>query len=95
VSATLRKLIRQAELYGVEGVWEAAASDLSIGDLRVLAGTLARVDPKWRPVYRDAAYRDKRAVCGECGEPFPAVRSTARYCSATCRQRAHRRGRAA
>jgi hypothetical protein len=32
------------------------------------------------------------AICGECGALFVAARSTARYCSPACRQRAHRRG---
>lgn len=39
----------------------------------------------------DSISHGKGTVCGECGEPFVAARSTARYCSAACRQRAHRR----
>ncbi len=31
-------------------------------------------------------------VCVVCGRPFQALRSTARYCDATCRQRAKRAG---
>lgn len=29
-------------------------------------------------------------TCGACGQPFEAKRSTAKYCDATCRQRARR-----
>jgi hypothetical protein len=32
-------------------------------------------------------------ACDECGEPFEAARADARYCSGTCRMRAHRRRR--
>jgi hypothetical protein len=42
----------------------------------------------------DSPTRGKATVCAECGNPFVGARSTARYCSATCRQRAHRRGSA-
>ena len=35
-----------------------------------------------------------RAInCAECGSPFAAKRSTARYCSDACKMRAHRRSR--
>ena len=30
-------------------------------------------------------------ICDECGEPFEAKRSTARFCSSKCRKRSHRR----
>lgn len=32
-----------------------------------------------------------RKTCADCGEPFEAKRTAARFCSPTCRQRAHRR----
>jgi hypothetical protein len=32
------------------------------------------------------------SACRACGEPVNALRSTRRYCAATCRQRAHRAG---
>jgi hypothetical protein len=35
----------------------------------------------------------ERRACDECGEPFEAARADARYCSGTCRMRAHRRRR--
>jgi hypothetical protein len=38
-------------------------------------------------------YRLRRLVCVECGFAFPAARRDARYCSVTCRQRAHRASR--
>jgi hypothetical protein len=40
----------------------------------------------------DPNSRARVAFCAECGVTFPAVRSTARYCSTACRVRAHRRG---
>lgn len=115
----LRRFIRHAELYGVEGVWEAA-TNLTADELDTLARRLAHLNPEWRipgtssnggneaanphsrakkchangdsgGSPRPPAKRDKWAVCGECGETFKAARSTARYCGATCRQRAHRR----
>lgn len=48
MTVTLRKFIRQAELYGVEGVWEAAVTELVEHDLRSLARRLAHLDPEWR-----------------------------------------------
>ena len=39
----------------------------------------------------EAEGRARMAVCAECGVTFPAVRSTARYCSTACRVKAHRR----
>lgn len=36
-----------------------------------------------------AAFRVKN--CADCGVPFSPERSTARFCSSTCRSRAHRR----
>jgi hypothetical protein len=42
-----------------------------------------------------AEHRHKRLVCAVCGGTFTAARSDARYCSATCRQRAHRKAAAA
>jgi hypothetical protein len=116
---TLRKLIRHAELYGVDEVWEAA-SGLTDDERNTLARRLAHIDPKWRipgnlrtsesgisnphsnaekcHATRDPdkkplppSKRDKWGVCGECRQTFKASRSTARYCSATCRKRAHRR----
>jgi hypothetical protein len=56
---------------------------------------------RWATPAEQAGNRRKRkkprparqgAICGACGDLFPAARSTARYCSAACRQRAHRRG---
>jgi hypothetical protein len=38
-----------------------------------------------------AENRTKQLVCEACGIAFTAARSDARYCSATCRQRAHRK----
>ena len=38
-------------------------------------------------------YRLRRLVCEGCGFAFPAARRDARYCSVTCRQRAHRASR--
>lgn len=37
----------------------------------------------------------RTATCEDCGSPFVSSRSTARYCSATCRKRASRRRAAA
>jgi hypothetical protein len=31
-----------------------------------------------------------RRLCGQCGKPYRPLRSDARFCSDTCRQRAHR-----
>lgn len=31
-----------------------------------------------------------RAICGQCGKPYRQQRADARFCSDTCRQRAHR-----
>jgi len=42
-----------------------------------------------RSQYR-AAHRVKQLSCGVCGTTFVATRRDARYCSTTCRQRAHR-----
>lgn len=33
-----------------------------------------------------------KVICGGCGKPFEAKRSTAKYCGPTCRKRASRRG---
>lgn len=33
-----------------------------------------------------------KVTCGGCGKPFEAKRSTAKFCGATCRKRASRRG---
>ncbi len=47
---------------------------------------------------RFVAMIEKRAeeapgsVCTECGSRFYPLRSDARFCGGTCRQRAHRRG---
>jgi hypothetical protein len=38
-------------------------------------------------------YRLRRLVCEGCGITFPAARRDARFCSVTCRQRAHRASR--
>jgi hypothetical protein len=43
-----------------------------------------------RSRYR-AEHRIKRLTCESCGSTFTATRSDARCCSATCRQRAHRK----
>lgn len=113
VSAALRKLIRHAEVYGVEFVFEVGMGELADDELAALARRLTRLDPKWRfpetwtnsrngvadPYSKaqkcnakgDPSSRARMAVCAECGVTFPAVRSTARYCSTACRVRAHRR----
>jgi hypothetical protein len=39
---------------------------------------------------RRAAKRHKQRFCQACGLGFVATRADARYCSARCRQRAHR-----
>jgi len=36
-------------------------------------------------------HRPQRAVCAVCGRSFRARRSTAKFCSSTCRSTAHRR----
>jgi hypothetical protein len=113
MNSTLHRLIRHAEVYGVEFVFESAVGDLAADELEALARRLARIDPKWRfpetwangqssaanPHSRAAGCNansdlnspGKLAVCAVCGVKFPARRSTARYCSAACRVRAHRR----
>jgi hypothetical protein len=48
VTAALRQLIRHAEIYGVELVFESAVGDLASDDLEALARRLSRIDPKWR-----------------------------------------------
>jgi hypothetical protein len=47
MSGALRRLIRHAEVYGVAGVFEAAAGELSAAELESLARRLARIDPNW------------------------------------------------
>lgn len=37
-----------------------------------------------------AASRGRSVTCGQCGETFVPIRSTATYCSGACRQAAHR-----
>jgi protein-arginine kinase activator protein McsA len=39
---------------------------------------------------RRAKHRYKQLVCKSCGLAFTAVLRDARFCSAACRQRAHR-----
>jgi hypothetical protein len=55
---------------------------------RIPADKLAQLQAEAR---RIDTQRAKRTTCDHCGEPFTAKRSTARYCSATCRGRAARR----
>jgi hypothetical protein len=57
---------------------QADAAESKLAELERQAGI---VDPEAPP------------VCAECGEPFTRRRSTGRYCSAKCRQRASRRAR--
>jgi hypothetical protein len=47
MSATLHRLIRHAEVYGVELVYESAAG-LPDDELAALARRLATIDPQWR-----------------------------------------------
>jgi len=46
--AALRQLIRHAEVYGVEFVYEAGMGELAEADLEALARRLAAIDPPWR-----------------------------------------------
>jgi hypothetical protein len=48
VTAALRKLIRHAEVHGVEFVFESGMGELADDELEALARRLARLDPKWR-----------------------------------------------
>lgn len=40
---------------------------------------------------QDLPHRDYRKQCDECGEPYVALRSDRRFCSAVCRAAWHRR----
>jgi hypothetical protein len=42
--------------------------------------------------YRSAPVSSRASLCGQCGEPYRPLRSSSRFCSDTCRQRAHRSG---
>jgi hypothetical protein len=79
-------------------------ADLTAVDRAVLADRLHNLDPRWQPPRALGLPLAAKAMpekgsdqgarvsvtCGACGAPFTAHRSTARYCSATCRQRAQR-----
>jgi protein-arginine kinase activator protein McsA len=39
---------------------------------------------------RGVVETDKQKVCASCGAAFTAVRTSTKFCSAVCRQRAHR-----
>ena len=118
--STLRRYVRHAEQYGVDGVFEAAIGDLDADQLAALELRLRELDPKWRPprdrrdVLEVANHGSKsqqtgglsitnRATPGEClttavsatrcavcEERLRPERSTARYCSRKCQQRAYR-----
>jgi hypothetical protein len=45
--------------------------------------------PVWHP-FRSAPAPSHATLCGQCGKPYRPLRSSARFCSDTCRQRAHR-----
>lgn len=51
--------------------------------------TSDRVSRRPARYYRTSAAR-MTVICGNCGEPFAAKRSTARYCSERCRKAAQR-----
>ena len=44
----------------------------------------------WRQKQRKLHPRHKQRTCVRCGTEFTATRVDAKYCSAACRQRAHR-----
>jgi hypothetical protein len=47
--------------------------------------------PVFHP-YRSAPVSSRASLCGQCGAPYRPLRSSSRFCSDTCRQRAHRSG---
>ena len=53
---TLEQLVRRAELYGTECLWQTAERnlDVDIEDLGRLAMHLRRIDPSWRLSRRSA-----------------------------------------
>ncbi len=48
MASALRRLIRQAELYGTGDVWAVASRVLDAGDQGSLALHLRRIDPGWK-----------------------------------------------
>jgi hypothetical protein len=85
---TLRELVRHAQRFGTDGVYEAAAVELPASERPALREALARIDAGSST---DVTLSGATGLCAECAAPFPARRSTARYCSTRCRVRAHRR----
>jgi hypothetical protein len=46
--------------------------------------------PIFHPYRAAPTVSSHATLCAQCGAPYPAQRSTSRFCSDTCRQRAHR-----
>jgi hypothetical protein len=82
-----------------------SCSDIvSIGRLRWIEGTTMsgkqnfawyRFDTRHRagPIFHahgSVPVSSRASLCGQCGAPYRPLRSSSRFCSDTCRQRAHR-----
>jgi len=82
MTASLRKLIRHAEVYAVEFVFEVGIDELADEELESLARRLARLDPKWR--------FPETFSNGESGAPTPLSKAEKRNAKGNPNSRARR-----